>query len=206
MATTTYPTTTTTPDATPRRTPRLFHPSVAYPLLALAAVGYSVVALLLALADARAMPEPFLRIDADSYFWWGTLFYAPTIVVAWLLASNVVFALTYWAGARPSFERVLTCMAGAVGLGTLGTLVPDLVTSPLRAVGVIDEQAWEASISGHTGWFVFIWCTLVVYLVLFLVAFPRAVRAATGVGGWRAGAIGVTAFVVFQGFEYVFIR
>ena len=184
----------------------MFTPAVAYSLLATAAVGYAWVALLLALADARAMPEPFLRIGAEEYFWWGAVFYAPVIVAAWLLASDVVFLLSLAARRRPRFTRVLTAMAGAVGLGTLGTLIPDLITSPLRALGVIPEQTWEKSISARSGWFVFTWCTLTVYLLIFLVAFPLAVRHSTGITGWRAAVIGVLAFVVFQGVEYVFIR
>jgi hypothetical protein len=184
----------------------VFTPVVAYSLLATAAVGYAWVSLVLALADARAMPEPFLRIDAEEYFWWGAVFYAPVIVAAWLLASDVVFLLSLAARRRPRFTRVLTAMAGAVSIGTLGTLIPDLITSPLRALGVIPEQAWEASISAQGGWFVFTWCTLTVYLLLFLVAFPVAVRHSTGITGWRAAVIGVLAFVAFQGFEYMFIR
>jgi hypothetical protein len=184
----------------------LCRPTVAYSLLAFAAVGYSLVALVLALADARAMPEPYLRIDAEEYFWWGAVFYAPVILTAWLLAGNVVFLLALGARRQPQFTQVLTAMAVAVGVGTFGTLLPDLVTSPLRAVGIIDEQTWEQSISAQTGWFIFTWCTLILYLLLFLVAFPIAVRRSTGIGGWRAAGIGVAAFVVFQGFEYVFIR
>jgi hypothetical protein len=181
-------------------------PSIAYGLLAVAAGGYALVALLLALADARAMPEPYLRIDADGYFRWGAVFYAPVIVAAWLLACDVVYVLALTSGRRPSFPRILTAMAAAVGIGTLGTLVPDLVTSPLRALGIISETSWEHSITAHTGWFVFSWCTIAVYLLLFCATFRWAVRHATGIRGWRAVAIAVTAFAVFQGFEYVFIR
>jgi hypothetical protein len=184
----------------------LVRPPVAYSLLAVAAVGYSVVALLLALADARAMPAPYLRIDEATYFRWGAVFYAPVILAAWLLASDVVLLLAWAARRRPQLPRVLAAMAAAVGVGTLATLVPDLVTSPLRALAVIPEPAWERSIAAHTGWFVFTWCWLVLYLLLFLVAFPMAVRHSTGVRGWRAGVIGVAAFAVFQGFELVFIR
>jgi hypothetical protein len=184
----------------------LFRPAVAYSLLAVAAFGYSLVALELALAGAQAMPEPYLRIDAGQYFRWGAVFYAPVILAAWLLASDVVFLLAWTVRRRPQFTQVLTGMAAAVGVGTLGTLLPDLVTSPLRALGVISEQAWEQSIRGHTGWFIFTWCTLAVYLLLFMVAFLAAVRRSTGIGGWRAAGIALAAFVVFQGFEYVFIR
>jgi hypothetical protein len=186
--------------------PRLWRPRVAYPLLAFAALGYAAVALLLALAGARAMPEPYLRIDAADYFTWGTLFYAPAILAAWLLASDVVWLLATAARRRPDFGAVLTAMAAAVGVGTLGSLVPDLVTSPLRALGVIDEAAWEASISQHTGWFVFTWCGLVAYLLLFLVTFPLAVRHSTRLRGAGALVTGVAAFAVFQPVEYLVIR
>jgi hypothetical protein len=181
-------------------------PTTAYGPLSVAAGGYALVALLLALADARAMPEPYLRIDADGYFRWGAVFYAPVIVAAWLLACDVVYVFALGLGRRPPFPRILTAMAAAVGIGTLGTLVPDLVTSPLRAMGIISESSWEHSITAHTGWFVFSWCTIVVYLLLFCVSFPWAVRRATGMRGWRAVAVGLTAFAVFQGFEYLFIR
>src|ERR1043165_9478687 len=116
---------------------RLFRPAVAYSLLALAAFGYCLVALELALAHARTQPEPFLRIDADEYFRWGVFFYAPVILAAWLLASDVVFLLALRARPRLQFTHVLTAMATAVGIGTLGTLLQDFVTSPLRALGVI---------------------------------------------------------------------
>jgi hypothetical protein len=183
----------------------VFAPAVGYPLLAVAAVGYSVVAGVLALARARPMPDPFLPIGPDVYFRWGALFYAPVIVVAWLLACGVVLLLSR-TEQRPDVSRVLAATAAAVGLGTAATLLPDLVTSPLRAAGVIDEQAWERSIQQHGGWFVFTWCTLSAYLVVFLVAFPAAVRHGTGLRGWRSVVVGVAAFVVLQGFELVFIR
>jgi hypothetical protein len=181
-------------------------PTIAYGLLAVAAGGYALVALLLALANARAMPEPYLRIDADVYFRWGAVFYAPVIVAAWLLACDVVYGCALGLGHRPRFPRILTAMAAAAGIGTLGTLVPDLITSPLRALGVIPESSWEQSITAHTGWFVFTWCTIAVYFLLFCVTFPWAVRHSTGIHGWRALAIALPAFAVFQGFEYVFIR
>lgn len=88
-------------------------PRFGYPLLAAAALGYSVVALLLAVANANPMPEPFLRIPDADYFAAGTFFSAPVIVAAWLLASGAMymaFAVTYparsaaaaWAGRAPS--------------------------------------------------------------------------------------------------------
>jgi len=181
-------------------------PRVGYPLLAAAALGYSVVALLLAVANAKPMPEPYLRIPDADYFAAGALFYAPVIVAAWLLASGAIYLAARAMRGGPRFDELLAATAFASGLGTLGTLVADLVTSPLRAIGVIDEQAWEASITQRGGWFVFTWTTLAIYIALFLVTYPLAVRRSTHLGWPGAIAIGVAGFLVFQGFEYVFIR
>lgn len=181
-------------------------PRVAYPLLVAVALGYSVVALLLALARATPMPEPYLRIPDRDYFAAATFFYAPVIVAAWLLASVAMYIAARALRGRPRFEELLTATAFASGLGTLATLVADLVTSPLRAIGVIDEQAWEASIAQRGGWFVFTWTTLILYITLFVVTYPLAVRQSSRLAWPGAIVIGVAGFLVFQGFEYVFIR
>ena len=181
-------------------------PRVAYGVLAFAAVGYSVVAFELSLAHARPMPDPYLRIADADYFFWGGFFYAPVIAAAWLLATGATYAISAAGRLRPSFEALMPATALATGIGTLGTLLPDLVTSPLRAAGVIDEAVWEASIANQSGWFYFTWTTLIVYLILFPVGYSFAVKAATSATWPRAIGAGLAGFVVFQGFEYLFIR
>jgi hypothetical protein len=53
-------------------------PRNAYGLLGFAAIGYSIgVALPLAIANANAMPDPYLRIAAADYFYWGIYFTGP---------------------------------------------------------------------------------------------------------------------------------
>ena len=76
----------------------------------------------------------------------------------------------------------------------------------MRVLGIIDEQGWELSIASQGGWFLFTWVTLVTYIVLFLVGYAFAVKVATAANWPRAAAVGLTGFIVFQGFEYVFIR
>jgi hypothetical protein len=169
-------------------------------------VGYSLVSFELSLAHALPMPEPYLRIADADYFFWGTFFYAPVIIAAWLLASSTIHVMASLAKLRPAFGKVLSTVALASAFGTLGTLIPDLVTSPLRAWGLIDEQAWELSISTHGAWFYFTWVTLAAYLVLFVVGYTFAVKGATHATWRSAAAIGVSGFAIFQGFELIFIR
>jgi hypothetical protein len=178
-----------------------------YGLLAFAASGYSVgVALPLAIAGAVPMPAPFLRIPDTEFFYWGVYFYAPVIVAAWLLASATMFVLASALGGVSDFSKLLRLTALASGIGTCGTLLSDLVTSPLRAAGVIDERLWEASIASHGGWYWFIWSFLILYVPLFVVGYPIVVRRSTHLSWVSATAVGVLGFLVFQGFEYVFIR
>lgn len=182
-------------------------PALAYGALAFAAIGYSIgVAYVLSLAGALPMPEPYLRIPDESYFFWGTFFYAPVIVVAWLLASGLMYLLARAFGGRSNMDSLLQGSALATGVGTLATLLPDLVTSPLRALGIINEQAWEQSIVQHGGWFVLVWAAMVAYSALFLIAYPLAVRQATRLAWWKAITTGVIGFLAFQGFEFIFIR
>jgi hypothetical protein len=177
-----------------------------YPLLATAALGYSLVSFELSLAHALPMPEPYLRIADADYFFWGIFFYAPVIAAAWLLASSAIYLISRLAKLRPAFELMLKAVAFASAVGTLGTLLPDLITSPLRASGLIDEQAWELSISSNGGWFYFTWTTLIFYVILFVVGYTFAVKATTRATWWAAAAIGVSGFAIFQGFELIFIR
>jgi hypothetical protein len=186
---------------------RASRPKLAYGLLCFVAVGYSAgVSYLLSVAHAHPMPEPYLRIPDSSYFYWGTFFYGPVIVGAWLLAGGLMYLVARAFRSRPNFDELLRRIALASGIGTLATLLPDLVTSPLRALGVIDEQAWESSILRHGGWFFFLWAAMTVYVGLFLVLYPLAVRQTSRLPWSKAIATGVIGFLAFQGFEYVFIR
>jgi hypothetical protein len=181
-------------------------PLVAYSMLGVAAFGYSMVALLLSVAKALPMPDPYLRIANQEFFSAATFFYAPVIIAAWLLASSAMYLAAWAMRSKPQFDQLLTATAFASGLSTLGTLIPDLVTSPLRALGVIREKAWETSIAQQGEWFVFTWITLLTYVALFLVAYPLALRQTTGLAWLKAIVGGVIGFLVFQGFEFVFIR
>jgi hypothetical protein len=181
-------------------------PRVAYGLLAFVAIAYSFVAHLLDRAHALPMPDPWLPIPVSAYFFWGTFFYAPVIVIAWSVATSLMHALIEALGGHADAARLYRASAFATGVGTLATLVPDLVTSPLRACGVIDERTWERSIAQHGGWFVFTWITLFAYLTLFLVTYPLAVRSASRLAWPKAIPVGASGFIVFQLIEYIFIR
>jgi hypothetical protein len=179
----------------------------AYLLLAFAAVGYSIgVAVPLAIAKANPMPDPYLRIAAGDYFFWGTFFYAPVIAAAWLLASGVMYLAGWASGRKSDFSELLRYAAFATGIGTLGTLLSDLVTSPLRALAIINEQVWEQSVQSQGAAFWFLWFFMAAYVVLFCVGYPIAARLATKLSWSRSIAVGITGFVAFQGFEYIFIR
>lgn len=47
---------------------------------------------------------------------------------------------------------------------------------------------------------------MALYLVLFLVDYPVVVKLSTGLPRSKAVVTGVAGFIVFQGFELIFIR
>jgi hypothetical protein len=193
-------------DAALRRVGFLRRPAFAFGSVAAVAAGYSLVAYELSVANALPMPEPWLRIADQSYFYWGIYFYAPVIIAGWLLASAFMYLLSWVLGRRCAFDRLLADVALATGLGTLGTLIPDLITSPMRMLGVIGERAWEASVASQGGWFYILWGSMIAYVALFLVGYTIAVRSAAHLGTVRAIVTGALGFVVYQGFLLIFIR
>lgn len=186
---------------------RATRPRLAYGWLVFVAAGYSVgVAYVLSLAHAQPMPEPYLRIPDSSYFLWGTLFYGPVIIAAWLLTASFMFLLAQIARGGPEFDGLMRGSALATAMGTSATLLPDLLTSPLRALGVINESAWESSVVHHGGWFFVLWAAMLLYVALFLVTYPIAVKLASHLTWWKSFLIGSVGFIVFQGLEFIFIR
>jgi hypothetical protein len=181
-------------------------PAFAFGSVAAVAAGYSLVAYELSFANALPMPEPWLRIASQDYFHWGIFFYAPVILAGWLLASAFMYLVVWALGRKCAFDRFVADVALATGVGTLGTLIPDLITSPLRMLGAINERAWESSVAGQGGWFYFLWASMIVYVALFLAGYTMAARSASRLRPAAAFVVGALGFVVYQGFLLIFIR
>jgi len=53
---------------------------------------------------------------------------------------------------------------------------------------------------------VFLDIFMAIYLVLFCMGYPIAVRASTNLSWFRSILVGIAGFAAFQGFEFAFIR
>lgn len=161
------------------------------------AIAYTAVDVFLALGDVHPIPEPFLRIPSDEYYTWSAPFYGVTFFGGWLLSTAVMQLLARAAGGTGQFEQLAGATGTATAVASLPTLVPDFITS---ALGVYDQ--WAAT--GPLRIVPFLYMGM--YVVLFLVYYPLALKAVHRSSTGRAVAIGMGGYIVYQAYLFVFIR
>lgn len=166
-------------------------------LMVLMASAYTVVDVMLAVNEVEPIPEPFLRIPTEEYYWWSLPFYGATFMAGWLLATAGMQLAGRAAGGVGEFEGLAAATGLATTVATLPTLIPDFVTS---TVGVYDSWATTGLLR------VVPWLYIALYVALFLALYPLAVAAVHKVSRQRAILIGTAGYVVYQGFLFVFVR
>jgi hypothetical protein len=168
---------------------------------------YTLVYVFLALAGgAPSSFKPWLAIAPEHYYAIDRFMLAPSMIGCWILAAGLAQLLGRLAGGRGSFEDNLGAMGFAIAAASLASLVHDLPDSLLGAVGWIDQAAYEAALNSPTPWRTLLWICYGTSAALFLVLFPKAVRAAQGTGRAASAAIGIAAFAAYQGVFLVFNR
>jgi hypothetical protein len=155
---------------------------------------------------AQPGPAPWLVLPPATYFWWESLFIAPVIVGAGILAAGVLQLGARAVGGRGSFEDTLGLLGWAIAASTLATLIPDLAIGVALCAGLVRPETWMDAITRPTPVLALVWVYLLTYVALFLVTFPAVARAAHGLGRGRAIALGWTTFAVYQLLVYVFVR
>lgn len=170
------------------------------------AVSYSLVALFLYLANGRPSPEPFLRIPSENYFYWGTYFYALAIIFGWILVSGFMHLVFKIFAKHNSCENIFATTGLATGAATLITAIPDLIITFLQALGIMSYEKWIYSVNNYGAWFYILWAYMLAYAVYFLILYPKAVKAVYGLKTWQAIIVGLTSFIVYQFFIFLFIR
>lgn len=167
--------------------------------------AYTLVCVFLALLHGLPW-VPWLRIPDETYYYWTSFVYAPTLLVGWVLAAALLQIFGRLLGGAGSFEATLAVSGVATAVATLGTLVPDLVVTSVQMAGWMDYGAWLASVRGGGVWAWITWAYLVLYLVLFCVLYPAAVIAVHRLPPIRAALAGLAAFAVYQAFLFLVIR
>ena len=166
-------------------------------VLGIVAVLYSLVEWFLYRQHYNPVPPPFLRIPADQYYAWATLFCAPAFVAGWLLTTGAMQLGARALGGHGRFEDLATAIAWATGVATLFTLIPDLTTSALGMYEAYGKTPWS-----HVSQAVFI----SLYVIAFGVLYTSALRAVHGLDWRSACVVGLGGFVLLQGFLFLFIR
>ncbi len=169
-------------------------------------VLYAIVPVFLAILDGVPVPEPFLRIPSDRYFYWAAYFYLPALLAGWVFGSAVFQILARSLGGLGTFEDTLALVGFATATATAAALIPDLLVTTVQIAGLMDYGAWRQSVDGFGPWFFLTWAYLIAYAVLFLVFYAAIGRTLHGLGRGRAALCATASFVAYQGFILIFIR
>lgn len=171
------------------------------------AILYTLVYVFLTLGGGSPSSfKPWLAIAPENYYAIDRFMLAPSMFCCWILAAGVAQLLGRLAGGKGSFEDNLSAMGFAIAAASLASLLHDLPDSFLGGVGLLDLQAYEVVLNSPTPWRTLLWICYGSSALLFLVLFPKAVRAAQGIGRVASLVIGIAGFAAYQGVFLVFNR
>jgi Yip1 domain len=168
---------------------------------------YTVVYVFLILGHGRpTVFKPWLAIEPERYYRFDVFLLAPSMLMGWLVASGLSQLLGRAFGGTGKFEDTASALGFATAIASWWTLLHDLVTSFLGAVGVIDQRSYEDALSSPTGLRTMLWLLMLGYLASFVLLYTRGVGAAHRLPFGRALATGATAFLAYQLVFVVFNR
>ena len=168
---------------------------------------YTLVYVFLALGHGRpTVFRPWLAIDAESYYRWNVFLLAPSMVMSWILAAAVAQLFARLFGGKGTFEDALSVFGFGSAIASWWTLLHDLVTAFLGAVGIVNQRAYEDAMNAPTIFRALLWLLMAGYLAAFVVLFSKGIAAAQRVGRVASGILGTTAFVTYQLVFVIFNR
>jgi hypothetical protein len=167
---------------------------------------YAIAILLLAVGGWTPGSAPLLPLARSTYFYVESLFTVPVIISAGLLAACTAHAVAGWLGARTVRGDLVVTIARATWMATLCSLVPDLLMGLTTTLGMFDGAEVARDLVRPSPLRIVLWTYLALYALAFLVLYPVAVRAATGLDAVRSLIAGWCAFAVYQGVLAIFIR
>jgi hypothetical protein len=169
-------------------------------------LAYTLVSVFLAIIGGTPNPPPYLRIPSEQYFFWASFFYAPVLILGWVLASAVMQIVGRALGGSGSFEGTLAVLGVATAVATLPALIPDLALTFLQVVGAMEYEPWFYSVTHGGAWFWIVWVYLGLYLIAFCILYPAAAKAVHSLERGKAILAGLVSFAAYQGFIFVFLR
>lgn len=175
--------------------------------LAIPATLYTLVYVFLSAGGgAPSSFTPWLAIPAEVYYFYNRFLLAPSMFACWILAAGVAQLLSRLFSGKGSFEDNLAVLGFSISIASLASLLHDLPSSFLGAIGVINLSEYEIALNSPTIWRTILWIFYGLYLILFLVLFPKGIGSAQRMQRGPAILVGVLAFLVYQGVFLIFNR
>lgn len=175
--------------------------------LLIPATGYTLVYVFLSAGGgAPSSFMPWLAIPAEDYFFYNQFLLLPSMFTCWILAAGVAQLLSRPFSGKGSFEDNLAVFGFSISIASLASLLHDLPSSFLGAIDIIDLREFEIALNSPTIQRTILWIFYGLYLILFLILFPKGVGAAQRMQRGPTILIGVLAFFVYQGFFLIFNR
>lgn len=169
------------------------------------ALLYTFVYVFLIFGDGRPF-KPWLNIAPEEYYRYNVFFCLPSMFLAWILASGVLQLVSRLITRQGTFEQALAVTGFAISIASWSTGIHDILTSFLGAVHIIDQQQYEAAMNSPTIWRILLWVQMLIYLVWFILLFSKGSKVVYGTRTWQAALLGALAFVMYQGFFFIFNR
>ena len=173
--------------------------------LLICAILYTLVYIFLIFGGGKPF-EPWLIIPEDIYYNYNVFFLAPSMFMGWILAGGVVHLLSHNIRHNGSFEQLMAVLGFGIGIASWTTGIHDLVTSFLGAIGVINQNHYEAMLNSPTIWRTLLWIQFALYLTAFLIIFTKGIASVYRLKKWPSFLLGLTAFMVYQLFFLIFNR
>ena len=175
--------------------------------LLISAALYTLVYIFLTMGGgAPSSFTPFLAIPKEVYFQYDRFILAPSMIMCWILAAGVAQLLSHAFSGKGSFEDTLSVFGFGIGISTMVSALHDLPDSFLGAVGILDLKWYETALNSPTIWRAILFTLYSLSFVLFFVLFSKGIASAQRIRRGPAILVGVLAFIVYQGFFFIFNR
>ena len=181
-------------------------------LLKFSAAAVSITAVLYTLVYVflifgGGMPfKPWLDIPPGVYYRYNVFFCAPSMFLAWILSSGVVHLLSRLLTQMGSFEQTVSVLGFGISIASWTTGIHDVVSSFAGALHLINQHDFEISLNSPTIWRSILWILMTAYLVWFIILFTKGVKTVYKIRKSSAFVPGITGFIIYQFFFFVFNR
>ena len=171
---------------------------VAYGLAAvlLLSILYSIAVLISwAKGGAPSGYEPFLRIPAESYYFWQTFFTVPVGLIGWIFFAGSAQLLSKILGGQGSFEENLAVLGFPYVLMLPFSWLPEFI-------GIFLPHPWGTSIYSGAVTAIRVGISVIWFAAVSIVAIKQAQRLSTS----RASLVAIVSLIPTIGLQMTYLH